>query len=51
MNIDLDSILFVLGLLGFMGGIVAVIALWAQRDASRQKERQAKVPGSDGSPR
>ena len=40
------TLLNALGLLGFLAGIVGVLALWAQRDANREREeaeRQSKA--------
>jgi hypothetical protein len=32
----------ILGLVGFAGGVIAVIALFAQRDANKKKEEAAE---------
>lgn len=38
----MDGLLISLGLLGFVGGVIAVIALFAQRDANKEKEKAAE---------
>lgn len=41
------NLIFVLGLVGFVGGVIAIMALFVQRDANRQKEEAAKQHGSN----
>lgn len=38
----MDGLIISLGLLGFVGGVIAVIALFAQRDANKAKEKAAE---------
>jgi hypothetical protein len=39
------ELITILGLVGFAGGVIAVIALFAQRDANKQKEAAAEEKG------
>jgi uncharacterized membrane protein HdeD (DUF308 family) len=38
----MDFLVFALGIVGFVGGVIAIVALFAQRDANKLKEQQAK---------
>ena len=38
----MSGLIFSLGLLGFIGGVIAVVALLSQRDANREKEKAAE---------
>ena len=46
----MDFLVFALGIVGFVGGVIAIIALFAQRDANKLKEEQTKLnfPRPDG---
>lgn len=37
----MDGLILSLGLLGFIGGVIAVVAMFAQRDANKEKEKAA----------
>ena len=38
----MDSLVFALGIWGFIGGVIAIVALISQRDANKAKEQEAK---------
>jgi hypothetical protein len=40
------ELIIILGLVGFAGGVIAIIAIFAQRDANKQKEEAAKQKGN-----
>jgi hypothetical protein len=40
----MDFLVFALGIVGFVGGVIAIIALFAQRDANELKDRESKRP-------
>jgi uncharacterized membrane protein HdeD (DUF308 family) len=46
----MDFLVFALGIVGFVGGVIAIIALFAQRDANKLKEQESKLnfPRPDG---
>lgn len=39
------ELITILGLVGFAGGVIAIIALFAQRDANKQKEEATEQKG------
>jgi uncharacterized membrane protein HdeD (DUF308 family) len=49
----MDFLVFALGIVGFVGGVIAIIALFAQRDADKLKEQESKrnLPRPDGASR
>ena len=38
----MDFLVFALGIVGFVSGIIAIVALFAQRDANKLKEQETK---------
>ena len=44
----MSELIFSLGLIGFVGGVVAIVALFAQRDANREKEKAQKRGDGNG---
>jgi len=46
----MSNLIRMLGLVGFIGGVIAVVAMFAQRDANKDREKAAeqKREGRDG---
>ena len=42
------DLIIILGLVGFAGGVIAIIAMFAQRDANKQKEEAKRNGDHDG---